>query len=476
MFHSITESSTGIRRRMRRSASAAFALIMFTPWLAAAQWHVDPAGVAGAACTAVDPCPLIADAVAVSAAGDTISVATGTYFESGIVIPHSLTIQGDGMLSTTVDGSAADSVFIVTGGSDLLVRRLTIQNGDAGVLNGGAIRVDDGNLVVVGARLLNSTALAGGAIAQQSTGLVLVSGSIIQGNTGNATGGGIWCSGCVSVRVIASFVTGNVAGSTGGGIHVVATDLDVWASSVSNNNADAGGGIYALSSAVRVWDAGVSLNEADNGDGGGLFVTGTLDLERSTVAENTAVIGNGGGLFMVGGGALAMGNSTISQNEASCGGGLSLVDDIYDGPTAIIGTTTLYGNGSTFGACGEQIQTGLLGTKELYNSIVTGSAGSQCNNPLDGGNHNLLDDATCDTGGATFNLGVVTLLESNLAFNGGLTRTHAILDPLSTAVDAGNNGACLNPGTGAALVIDQRGQPRPDPTGGICDIGAYEYQ
>ncbi|MEE8523464.1 MAG: choice-of-anchor Q domain-containing protein [Thermoanaerobaculia bacterium] len=458
--------------RSTRLISTLFCLLLLSiPLAATAQWHVDPNGMAGP-CTVAQPCDLIADAVAVAAPGDTVNVAAGTYFESGITIPSSLTILGSGALSTIVDGAGAGPVFTVMApGGSVFIRRLTIQNGNAGFANGGAIDLQSGNLAVIASRVLGCTALAGGAIAQASTGQLLVSGTLIQGNNSTATGGGIWCDTCGGVAVLASFLLDNVAGSTGGAIHAQVTDVDVWFSSISGNEADDGGGIYALSSFVRVFDSAVWSNHADAGDGGGLFVTGTLDVERSAITDNTA-FDNGGALFMSGNSVLAMGNTTISGNVALCGGGLSLVDNFGFGPTAIIGTATFYGNSSSYGGCAEQIQTGLSGTTELYNSIMT-AAGIQCSSPLASGNHNLIDDATCDTGLASFNLGVVTLLDPVLAFNGGLTRTHAI-DPASNAVDTGRNAACLNPGTGAPLVVDQRNLPRP--VNGTCDIGAVELQ
>lgn len=95
------------------------------------------------------------------------------------------------------------------------------------------------------------------------------------------------------------------------------------------------------------------------------------------------------------------------------------------------------------------------------------------------GEHNLIDDASCDTGGGTFNLGIVTGLDQSLGYNGGLTRTHN-LDPASNAVDGGLNASCLNPATGAFLAKDQRAKPRPidfDVSGfAECDIGAVELQ
>ena len=102
-----------------------------------------------------------------------------------------------------------------------------------------------------------------------------------------------------------------------------------------------------------------------------------------------------------------------------------------------------------------------------------------CNGALTGGSNNLIDDASCDPGGLGFNLGMVSGLDPVLAYNGGITRTH-LIDPLSNAVDTGRNGACLNPATGAALVIDQRALVRPvdfDASGvAECDIGAIELQ
>ena len=60
-----------------------------------------------------------------------------------------------------------------------------------------------------------------------------------------------------------------------------------------------------------------------------------------------------------------------------------------------------------------------------------------------------------------------------LADNGGPTWTQA-LQSGSPAVDKipdGTNGCGTSP-----LDVDQRGLPRPRPTGGDCDMGAYEDQ
>jgi hypothetical protein len=59
-----------------------------------------------------------------------------------------------------------------------------------------------------------------------------------------------------------------------------------------------------------------------------------------------------------------------------------------------------------------------------------------------------------------------------LAFNGGPTRTHALLDG-SPAIDNGIGAACVDD-MAAPLTRDQRGVQRP--WGAACDIGAFERQ
>jgi len=54
----------------------------------------------------------------------------------------------------------------------------------------------------------------------------------------------------------------------------------------------------------------------------------------------------------------------------------------------------------------------------------------------------------------------------------GTTATHALL-PGSPAIDKiPNTGGC----NGAGVTTDQRGVARPQPAGGLCDIGAFEVQ
>jgi hypothetical protein len=304
---------------------------------------------------------------------------------------------------------------------------------------------------------------------------------VLEDNESSINGGGISCESCGCVDVRLSLVRNNTAASWGGAIHITDSVLDVWLSGVSGNDATFGGAIRALGSAVTILDSALQRNEAIV-DGGAVSTTGDLVIQRSTFAENDAAFGNGGAAHVSGGATVAVSSSTFSGNTSFCGGAFSLLTAFGAAPVALMGASTFYGNHASIAGCGDHFSgsPGAPPTLAVYNSILDGGLGLMaCSAPMTGGAHNLIDDATCDTGAADFNLGAVTLLDPVLAYNGGPTRTH-LLDPASNAVDAGLNAACLNPVTGAPLVMDQRGQTRPvDFTlAGVatCDIGAVELQ
>ena len=52
--------------------------------------------------------------------------------------------------------------------------------------------------------------------------------------------------------------------------------------------------------------------------------------------------------------------------------------------------------------------------------------------------------------------------------------THALL-PGSVAIDWIPEADCVD-ADGAPLTTDQRGEPRPEPSGTMCDVGAFELQ
>src|SRR5579885_2309500 len=83
---------------------------------AAGLWFVAPGGADSATCggSGAQPCRTIGQAIANAGAGDTISIAPGTYHEL-ITINKNLTLQGAGSGSTVLDGTASSGSVITIG-------------------------------------------------------------------------------------------------------------------------------------------------------------------------------------------------------------------------------------------------------------------------------------------------------------------------------------------------------------------------
>jgi len=209
--------------------------------------------------------------------------------------------------------------------------------------------------------------------------------------------------------------------SCGGGIKIDAGAVVTLAhSAVLTSTATFGGGIYNQGT-LTVQNSSLAGDSAD-WDGGGIYNQGTLTVQNSTLAGNSAT--GGGGIYNLG--TLTVQNSTLAGNSADSSGG-----GIYN-----------------------------WGTLYYANTIIANSPdGGDCYGGTIGTNiRNLVEDGSCSAA-----LSGDPLLGA-LADNGGGTATMPLL-PGSPAIDAGDDAGCL--------ATDQRGAPRADLR---CDIGAFELQ
>ncbi|WP_417382109.1 choice-of-anchor Q domain-containing protein [Gimesia sp.] len=328
------------------------------------------------------------------AGSNTIVLAAGTYTlgidgidedqsaSGDLDIRDNLTIRGQGVGVTIIDGAELDRIFQIFAGVTLNLENLTIQNGKL---------------------------------------------------TGSDDGAGIRNSGTTTLTNVT--VTGNSSEDSAGGI---------------NNTG-----------LMIIVDSTISDNTAV-GSGGGLRNTGTLQISRSTISGNTTER-DGGALFNAGIGTVTVSNSTFSGNSADRSGGA-----IRNTATlsAINNTLTLNDAGTTGGAIANS------GTTEIQNNLILGNTSTTTNPELDGSFTSLGGNLTGLVGsatgfGASDIVGVLdstTVLDANLADNGGPTLTHALLLG-SSAIDAG-----INANTDA---LEQRGSTRI--LGKNVDIGAVEF-
>ena len=263
---------------------------------------------------------------------------------------------------------------------------------------------------------------------------------------------------------------------------------------ISGNNATR---VFQINSGTTATLSRLTITGGHDVDGGGIFNSGTLNVNNSTISGNTATAKGGGinnnafstvniinstisGNFCTGfsGGGIQNGfgstanatNSTISGNSATNGGGGGIQND---------GTLNL--TNTTISANSAQNESGGVnnyGTVNSRNSIMAGNAGPS---PDFGGavnsqGHNLIGNTAGSSGWVVSDLQNVSPSLSALQNNGGPTETMA-LQSGSPARDSGDDcviANTCNPSLGFALTTDQRGAAFTRKFGAHVDIGAVE--
>ena len=431
--------------------------------------------------TADDGSGSLRAALASAANGDTIDATgvSGTILltTGELLITNSLSINGPGPASLTIDGNfptTTNSVFNVqkdlTNGATVTLSGLTITNGyasDGGGIHNYQSALTVSNCIVSG----NFASICGGGIFSYggpsgNARLTIINSSI----TGNSAylGGGIDVNGeagSITLTLLGSMISSNTAaGPVGGG--AIKNDGSPSGSATTlitnctlNGNSSAGNGGAIQNDGVQgsatliVVNSTLSGNSVSgNGRGGAIFNDGgvggnsTVTLINATVSSNSAgSVGGGicnGGFNGGGTTTLILLSSTLSSNSASA------IGTIYNSGTLQVGNTILNTGGS--------------GSNISHFSGTVISQGFNISSDSFGG---FLTNATDQTN--------INPLLGPLQDNGGPVFTHALLAG-SPATDKGKNLS------GAAT--DSRGFPRTfdDPAianaagGDGTDIGAYE--
>ncbi len=275
----------------------------------------------------------------------------------------------------------------------------------------------------------------------------------------NDSGGAILNGGELTVRNV-DFLDNVATGpNSGGGAIENLNVLNLSYCTFTGNSAFFGGAIDEQNgSAVAVID-NCTFNFNTAGSGGAIYLDGTVLLTNSTFSANSTPT-NGGAIRN--NGVLTLVNCTLTGNRADSDG---TGDGAGGGIKTTIGQTTILYNSIV---AGNLLGSG-TGTASDLESLVNVSANSK---------NNLIGDAATagglangSNGNIVGNAGVGTrpiasILDTVLANNGGLTRTHALVEN-SVALAAGIEGV---PNYHR---FDQRDAAR---DGGTPDIGAYEVQ
>lgn len=312
-------------------------------------WHVNPSGTGEAA--------TIQAGIDSAAAGDSVSLADGTYTGDGnrdidfsgkaITVysqsgdPNACVIDCEGSVAAEHFGF----IFENDETAASILEGVTIRGGY--FLSGGIV-VGDASPSVNNCVFVENTATMGGGAVGCGFGSPVFSYCIFERNTAqvggavyfnNASPSFLYCefredSASVSGGAFASehgsptlqdcTFENNWAGESGGAIRcfyddaVAFTDL-----TVADNNAGQVGGGMSLEDNVIVNLTGCLITGNTAQSGGGLHVAGPAAIDNCTLADNTATTAGGGGLSYTGDGPLDVTNCTFSENAAVAGAGIA---------------------------------------------------------------------------------------------------------------------------------------------------------
>jgi hypothetical protein len=451
-----------------------------------------------------------------SLAGKTI-VLGGTQLE----ISSDLTLTGLGASQLTVDGNNLSRVLEISSGTTVKICGITLTHG---VASAGGGLLSAGTTTLRHVKVVDNMALAngpgfvaanGGGIA--NSGEMRIEDSIVSGNTSfsrtttttaYSSGGGIFSvpptssAAPISLTIIRSTVSGNTATST--------------SDSFSGSGRSLGGGIFSGTNnsfavnALAIYDSTISNNLASSLDGngnrrssgGGINAGGPVTIARSAIYGNSATSStdgfnawsrsDGGGISFVGNllsfpnGFLSIFGSTVSGNSVSNSGGgspsYSRGGGISINGSAEVAHSTITANTATAGQGGGVFDNDTMGNEQVFfkSSIVYGNANSDIDDlgltqfftRIVSTGYNIVGSGNAlgsftKTGD---HMGTTDPMLDDLADNGGLSLTHALL-PGSPAINTGDPAVPANPNE-----FDQRGAPYLRVVSGRIDTGAFEVQ
>jgi predicted outer membrane repeat protein len=325
----------------------------------------------------------VAEAIAVTCAGDTVRVAPGTYLESGlgfggrsIVVTGTAPLDSAVVAATVIDGAGARTPVFRFDQAELpaaLLTGVTITGGSAekgaGICCFGAsptvahcIVRDNHN---------ESGYQSGGGVYCEDPMNLHIRDTLLEDNSSDL-GGGISCRGGV-VEVERCVIRDNSATFSGGGVRSSGTTLLTRECLFVGNSATDGGGLNLLLESYR--DATMIrcdlLNNHAQADGGGIRIQGTVASD--VTLSGLRCVGNSA----TRGGAIdwdtpvAVYNSLFLRNDALGQGGGAIYSDSYDAP--LIENCTFSDNqggekGGAFAAWGVAYPT------EMRNCIVWGNS------------------------------------------------------------------------------------------------------
>ncbi len=218
-------------------------------------------------------------AVGAACVGDTVTFDTDHTITllSELDVNKDLTIDG-GANNITITTASSIRLLDFVGTTTATLKALTLSNGNAGGIYGGAISMGTAiNLTIEQCMLSDNTAARGGAI-NNSNGVLTVKNSVFANNTASSVGGGaVYNDNSSTLTVINSIFTGNSANGAGAAIRGGNASITLLNSTISGNSTSGSGGLHIGTGATRILKNTLIANNT-GGDCSGTFLTHTNNL------------------------------------------------------------------------------------------------------------------------------------------------------------------------------------------------------
>ena len=178
--------------------------------------------------------PLKTIGEALSIAGDdyVIIIRNGTYHEKNLIIDKNLTIMADDDAEVIIDAEGEGRIFNIS--SQVMIQNLILKGGNEEF--GGAICIDDGDLMIYDVTITDSSAVYGGAIAVGPTSTLVITSSVL--NSNNASfGGALYSEGPLFIsrsKFNDNYVNNENGDAYGGSVYLNTTTVGYFTSNTFN--------------------------------------------------------------------------------------------------------------------------------------------------------------------------------------------------------------------------------------------------